>query len=82
MEVKFKHFIRGLIVQWGYSGQYGSSKTVTLPTAFTSTNYAVTISRYANEWSEGVIMQTNNYTKTSFDFTVNDPGCHWIAIGY
>ena len=77
--VKFNH---GLIIQWGYSNQYGSSKTVTLPTPFTSTNYAVTISRYAAEWTEGVIMQTNNYTQTSFNFTANDPGVHWIAIGY
>lgn len=72
----------GLIIQWGYSNQSGHTTTVTLPTPFTSTNYAVTISRYAKEWAEGVMMQTNNYKTTSFDFTANDPGVHWIAIGY
>lgn len=73
----------GLIVQWGYKANSGThTVTVTLPKAFTTTNYAVTISRYANEWAEAVVMQTNNYTKTSFDFTANDPGVHWIAIGY
>jgi hypothetical protein len=75
-------FTNGLIIQWGYSNKSGSSQKVTFPTAFTTTNYAVTISRYAHEWTEGVIMQTDSYTKTTFNFTVNDPGCHWIAIGY
>ena len=75
-------FGNGIIIQWGYSNQYGTSKTVTLPTPFTSTNYAVTTSRYASEWAEGVIMQTNNYKTTSFDFAANDPGVHWIAVGY
>lgn len=75
-------FGNGIIIQWGYSNQYGTSKTVTLPTPFTSINYAVTTSRYASEWAEGVVMQTNNYKTTSFDFAANDPGVHWIAVGY
>lgn len=78
-------FGNGLIVQWGYVTLTSSQhpKTVTLPTAFTTTNYTAIVSREAHEFNANVVaVQTDNYTKTTFDFTANDPAVHWIAIGY
>lgn len=75
----------GIIIQWGYYNST-SSGTVTLPTAFTSTNYSVAISltggtsnnEYARYWNTG------SYTTTSFsvESSAKTGARKWIAVGY
>ena len=76
--VKFNH---GLIVQWGYIQANNTALTVTLPTAFTTTNYGL------------CAMSNNGRTafsdrQTASDFTLNASGgiyttaFRWLAIGY
>ena len=75
--MKFKHFIRGLIVQWGTSTGSGS-QAITFPTAFTSTNYRATANSYG-----GSYCVVDNDSKTKTGLTIgNTVGFNWIAIGY
>ena len=65
----------GLIVQWG---SFSTSGTITLPKAFTSTNYKVACSETGDhEYGPRI----GNLTKTTFDVLNSRPGM-WIAIGY
>ena len=67
----------GIIIQWGRTTATG---TVTLPTAFTTTNYSVTYCQ--NNTSEHNINNTvQNKTTTSFKFGMGY-SADWIAIGY
>ena len=74
----------GLIIQWGTSAK-GSSKSVTLPTAFTSTNYKVAVNNKTDNGG-GYYSSATSYTTTSF--TIKSSGGavsfdnDWIAIGY
>ena len=72
-------FTNGLIIQWGVDTTNDKSATVTLPTAFTSTNYNVSLT--------AVTIATTCYihTKSTTDFSarsMTDTGFEWIAIGY
>ena len=79
MEVKFKHFIRGLIIQWLIT--YNTYDAKTLPIPFTSTNYAIVLSG-----------NSANITRTKTTIQINDfnSGVSWkpdsiigvICIGY
>lgn len=72
----------GLIIQWGTASTGG---TITLPTAFTSTNYSVVISRVNvdTKYHGGSYVQT--LTTTNFTFNgadANGSNHKWLAIGY
>lgn len=81
----------GVIIQWGTSENISErgSLTVTLPTAFTSTNYSVTANLKAQHTAanaEGVI-NVDDFTTTTFRLSAgyldpnSAPVC-WLAIGY
>lgn len=80
----------GIIIQWGtISAQNANSTgTVTLPTAFTSTNYVVQI--WHNAISNGYIVRPTTKTTTTFAYATDiwatgyNPSCtkSWLAIGY
>jgi hypothetical protein len=73
----------GVIIQWGaYTQSNTSVSTITLPTAFTSTNYQVTLVVDNIGWQAGVTPQTHSYTTTTFKALINVSTGHWIAIGY
>lgn len=72
----------GLILQWGLANTGG---TVTLPTAFTSTNYSVVISRVNTDtkYHSGSYVQaltTTNFTFNGAD--ANSQPHYWQALGY
>ena len=74
----------GIIIQWGNHNR-GSSNTVTLPTAFTSTNYSVTFSgegyqRYG--WSTSKTTTTFSFNSADDASQNNDGITQWIAVGY
>lgn len=77
-------FTNGLIIQWGTSTK-GSSKTVTLPTAFSSTNYKVAVN---NQTDNGGGYYSSATTKTTTTFVIHSSSGaasfdnDWIAIGY
>lgn len=77
-------FDNGLIIQWGQTAS-GSSTTVTLPTAFTSTNYVVSV---GFETSSGENYAAGYDSKTITGFKIHTSGGaasrskSWIAIGY
>ena len=81
----------GLIIQWGnVSGMgNGTSKTATLPTAFTANNYSVAGSAdyYQGAGDKGSTWRTYDYSTTSFKIQskFEQSSGHiiwWIAIGY
>lgn len=76
----------GLIVQWGVTSTGGGDKTVTLPTAFTSTNYSV-----STAWSyDGSLSSSYGHFTIKSHSTTNfvyhnessNAASFWIAIGY
>lgn len=74
-------------MQWGNfdKGNDTSFYTVTLPTAFSNTNYSVVFSIGNIGWTSGVVPQTSNYTKTTFGALCNYTATtneHYIAVGY
>ncbi len=81
----------GLIINWGTSGTLneGSSLTITLPKAFTSTNYSVTANfkvQHTAQDAEGVIT-VDNFTTTTLRLSAGylDPKSgtvSWIAVVY
>lgn len=77
-------FSSGLIVQWGQiAGNSNTRHTVTLPTAFTSTNYTVCSSNttYADSAPWGATIE--QITTTTFKiFQVHKQKIWWVAIGY
>lgn len=73
----------GLIIQWGHWAGNGAG-TITLPTPFTTTNYApvfTDICENSNPTTAGIIKSV-----TSTNFKINIPttmnGVYWVAIGY
>ena len=70
-------FTNGLIIQWGRTTAIG---IVTLPTAFTTTNYSVTYCQ--NNTAEHNVNNTvRDKTTTTFKFGLGY-AADWIAIGY
>lgn len=76
----------GLIIQWGVTSTGGGDKTVTLPTAFTSTNYSV-----STAWSyDGSLSSSHGHFTIKSHSTTNfvyhnessNAASFWIAIGY
>jgi len=76
----------GLIMQWGVTASInGTSVTVTLPVAFTTTTYSVTGSRTeAHSSAQTSHWYTDTYTTTTFVAGAAGSlgGLHWIAIGF
>lgn len=84
-------FSNGIIIQWGnVSGMgNGTEKTVTLPTAFTSSNFSVggSADYYQGAGDKGSTWRTHSYSTTSFKIQskFEQNGGHiiwWIAVGY
>lgn len=75
-------FNDGFKIQWGLTTAHGQHARVDLLTPFKNKNYSVTLSRYCEEWAEGVMMQSTDHNEGFFYVTLNDPGCHWMAVGY
>lgn len=75
-------FNNGFKIQWGLTTAHGQHARVDLLTPFKNKNYSVTLSRYCEEWAEGVMMQSTDHNEGFFYVTLNDPGCHWMAVGY
>lgn len=78
-------FGNGLIIQWGTVRTTGYQQTVTLPTAFTNTNYAVNVTM-VNTGDAGYQTYVGQKISTTA-FTINRHGGGatdntWIAIGY
>lgn len=72
----------GLILQWGLANTGG---TVTLPTAFTSTNYSVVISRVNTDTKYHGGSYVQALTTTNFTFNgadANSQPHYWQALGY
>lgn len=80
-------FTNGLIIQWGKVSSASSSTAVTLPTAFSGTNYSVTITSIGNSGVYQRLISADT-AKTSTKFTTYASGgassdaFHWLAIGY
>lgn len=81
--------LNGVIIQWGTTGNIGKvTTTVTLPTAFTATNYSVvTTLGSANIGNSEYIntQQIKSRTTTSFSMykgTGESTPVHWVAAGY
>lgn len=79
-------FNNGIIINWGRVHiNAATSATVTLPIAFTSTNYKVVGTIYNTDAGSQKNMGVNNYTTTSFKMYNGQGGVEdydWIAIGY
>ena len=78
----------GIIIQWGITSTLSAKAeaTVTLPIAFTSTNYKVTGSANYSETKYATV-GVHTLTTTSFkllNITNVSSSCpfHWIAVGY
>lgn len=78
-------YASGLIIQWGFA-KNGTSNTITItfPTAFTSTTYAIsaTSTNYVSNTTGN--MTVSNRTTTSCTITTkraNEDGVWWMAIG-
>lgn len=79
-------FANGLIIQWGEVASGTNIVTVTLPTAFTSTNYQLSAQQVVDNNQESWPPNVGNKTTTAFNLNtrggaVNIPKS-WIAIGY
>lgn len=77
-------FTNGLIIQWGRHADNGTA-TITLPTAFTSTNYRVSVTTEGtNTLSYQVITNTRATTsfKTQATGGADSQSYNWLAIGY
>lgn len=81
-------FSNGIIVQWGITNSLSAkaTATVTLPIAFSNTNYKVTASAYYAD-TKYATPGINTLTTTTFkllNITNVSSNCpfHWIAVGY
>jgi hypothetical protein len=88
----------GLIIQWGKSTTTNSEAKITLPKAFTTTNYAVVgnstqalgnaSNRYLTGWAQVIARTTTNFTmymsnfENSYWWNDVEKPFTWIAIGY
>ncbi|WP_455737456.1 gp53-like domain-containing protein [Fusobacterium mortiferum] len=85
-----KNLITGEIIQRGNSGVYSSRqiKTITLPIAFTTTNYMVFTINNGTSTDNFYSFQPHNFTTTNFKIRCQDNAgssngsIMWIAIGY
>jgi hypothetical protein len=83
----YRKYTDGLIIQWGTYTNTSSSGTITLPLAFSNTNYSAVITQMGNStdtggWGAGVALNPTK-TITTITYSVQE-SCKitWIAIGY
>ena len=83
----YRKYSDGLIVQWGTYTNTSTSGTITLPVAFSNTNYSAVIAQQGNNadtggWGGGVALNPTK-TTTTITYSVQE-SCKitWIAIGY
>lgn len=81
-------FNNGLIIQWGRTDGTGTTKTITFPTAFASTNYVAHCLAMTTEAQSyyAVAFDDDSKTTTGCSFhgagSATKVGWHWMAIGY
>lgn len=81
-------FSNGLIIQWGRTGATGQARTVTFPTAFTTTNYTAhcLAMTTATQAYHAVAFDDSNKLTTGCTFrssgNTESVGWNWFAIGY
>lgn len=81
-------FGNGVIIQWGaFTATSHTNTAITLPVAFSSTNYRVSFQQYGtaltNEWMHAITvvsLATSKFTYCSY--LKEKPGYYWIAVGY
>lgn len=81
-------FGNGIIVQWGaFTATSKTNTAITLPIAFSSTNYRVSFQQYGtaitNEYMHAITvvsLATSKFTYCSY--LKEKPGYYWIAVGY
>ena len=78
----------GLIIQWRLANGIGwdSSTTVTLPTSFSNTNYAVVCTTdgawETTAWANGLQVKRNSASAFDVHGSGDQRSFSWIAIGY
>lgn len=77
----------GIIIQWGLATTASGTgtKQVTLPTAFSNTNYEVVVTGVQTSYSNDYVGAVEVQSQTSLGFTIYSCGysqARWIAIGY
>lgn len=83
----YMKFGNGIIIQWGMETTVSATTAVTLPTAFSTTNYSVTITSIGDAGVYQRLVSANT-PKTTTKFTTYAGGgvasypFSWIAIGY
>ena len=81
-------FSNGLIIQWGVATGTADNRTVTLPTAFTSTNYMVSAMPFTSGVTESFYSISVDSGRTTTSMVLRAAGTAknamwcWIAIGY
>lgn len=69
-----------IIMQWGYCA--GSVTTITFPTPFGNTNYAVTCT-HTGDANRAITVQSSSKTTTSINAVKNSGDAfYWLAFGY
>lgn len=73
----------GLIMQWGYSGDTGSTMTITLPVTFPNAfiNVQITVTSTSVSAAGASISSTSQFSVTR-DTGNPISGFYWVAIGY
>lgn len=81
-------FLNGIIIQWGRvsSIKGDGSQTITLPTAFSSTNYSVSalMNVHSTAGNSRLLVINKQTSRFSLDWTDGSysDGADWLAIGY
>ena len=78
-------FSNGLIIQWGYSDNFGTDTTITFPTSFSSATSFCVIVTPISSTAYGFPTYIKAQTSTNFTGKRNDnnkPSTRWLAIGY
>lgn len=78
-------FNNGIIMQWGKVADFSGEKTITLPVAFSSTNYSVVAGVHQVKGDYTANWATYTYTTTTFIVQNQSSGSKpftWLAIGY
>ena len=76
-------FGSGIIVQWGSTSGSAGARSVTFPTAFSSTNVRVITQNLYTNQGNGYQGTVKSVSKTGFTgYQSYAYGLHWIAVGY
>lgn len=78
-------FTNGLLVQWGYSGSFGTDSTITFPHKFSSATSFTVIPTPISSTAYGYPTYIKAQTATNCTGRRNDgnkPTTQWLAIGY